>query len=79
MRTLAAAEAGERPARLTHQDVERGEVPHRHFGFGGDVDGAFGEQAVGQEVAIAAYPPDCVGEFDEAVAQTELGQDTYDT
>ena len=62
---------GERAAGLAHQDVERRQVPQRHLGFGGDVDRALGEQAVRAEVAVGAYPPHRVGEFDEAVAQPQ--------
>ena len=46
----------------------------RHLRLGGDVDGTLGEQAVRQEVAVAAYPPHGVGEFEEAVAPARLAQ-----
>ena len=74
VRPRGAVEAGKHPACLPHHDVECAKVPQRHLGLGSDVDGTFGEQAVRQEVAIGAYPPDGVGELDEAVALTQLAQ-----
>ena len=67
-------EVGERAAGLAHQDVERREIPQRHLGLGGDVDGALGHQAVGPEVAVAAHPPHGVGEIDEPLPQAQLPQ-----
>jgi hypothetical protein len=66
MRSGAAIEAAERPARLTHQNVERRQVPQFHLGLHCDVDGALGNQAVGPEVAVATHPPHRVGQGHEA-------------
>ena len=47
-----AVQAGERPTRLAHQDVEGREIPYRYLRLGGDVGRALGHQAIGQEVAV---------------------------
>ena len=54
MRAGGAVQAGERPTRLAHQDVEGREIPYRYLRLGGDVGRALGHQAIGQEVAVGA-------------------------
>ena len=54
MRAGGAVQAGERPTRLAHQDVESREIPYRYLRLGGDVGRALGHQAIGQEVAVGA-------------------------
>ena len=44
----------ERAAGLGHDEGGRSEVPQGHLGFGGDVYRAFGHEAIGPEITIAA-------------------------
>ena len=63
----------ERAAGLGHDEGGRGEVPQGHLGFGGDVYRAFGHEAVGPEITIAAQALGLVRQREEFIAQAAFG------
>ena len=73
MRAGVAVKVSEGTAGLGHDEGGRGEVPQGHLGFGGDVYRAFGHEAVGPEITIAAQAPGLVRECEELIAQAAFG------
>src|SRR5690349_23928378 len=71
-RPVGAVEGGEPAPGLAHDDVEGRHVVELELGFGGDVDGALGEQHVGPEVAVGAGAPAAALERDEVVEAVPL-------
>jgi hypothetical protein len=68
-----ALQRGEPAAGLGDDDLQRGQVPQGHLGFGGDVAGALGDQHVRPEVPERAGPPHRPGQVEEVVQDPALG------
>ena len=73
VRAGVSVQIRESAAGLGHDEGGRGEVPQGHLGFGGDVYRAFGHEAVGPEITIAAQAPGLIRECEELIAQAALG------
>ena len=71
-------QVGERAARFLYEHLQRRHVPERDLGFGADVDGSFGDQAMRPEVAECAVAPDGLGQFEKAFQTADLGPPSWE-
>src|ERR1019366_3371974 len=60
-----SAQIGEGAPGLLHNDLQCGQIPERHIGFGGDVNRPLGNQDMRPEVPVGSRPPDSSGEAEE--------------
>ena len=72
VRRRLAGQVGKNSSGLLDDHLQRGEIPERDHGLGGNIHRAFGYQDVRPEIPVGAGPPDRSGQVQESVHPAAL-------